>query len=277
MIIVSLTTTSERFDLLRITLLSLLHQRHRADKIVVWISSDAYLSDRGVESVNILDERFHEILASHPDLVEFRFTPNTGPYRKLLPILQNCGDDDLIITADDDIFYGELWLQKLLAAHQENASIPVVARARKVTRTRWNTTKGYRYWNLIRERGEHSEELLVTFGGGAVLKKAHFTPDFINNTDFMQLAPTTDDIWFTYGLRQLNSNVFLAAECCQELYFIEHPKGLYDNYNMQHSIKNSIASVVHRVWRRVKQKLGVPQYTNEFNYRKLAKYFAEGR
>jgi hypothetical protein len=39
---------------------------------------------------------------------------NTGPYRKLFPALQVATEDDILIYADDDAIYNEIWAQTLL-------------------------------------------------------------------------------------------------------------------------------------------------------------------
>jgi len=49
---------------------------------------------------------------------------NTGPYRKLIPALREAEPDDLIVTADDDIFSGRDWLQGLIKAYVQPRGFP---------------------------------------------------------------------------------------------------------------------------------------------------------
>ncbi len=42
--------------------------------------------------------------------IQINIVRNLGSYRKLLPLIEAIGDDDLVITADDDVLYSEEWL-----------------------------------------------------------------------------------------------------------------------------------------------------------------------
>ena len=57
--------------------------------------------------------------AEAKELINVKWVPNTGPYRKLIPMLRESRPTDIIITADDDIFYGENWLPGLLKAYEQ--------------------------------------------------------------------------------------------------------------------------------------------------------------
>lgn len=57
MLTINLTTTSSRLDLCAPTLLSLVEQDYAADRIVVWVSHDAYMADEGIAANTICNVR----------------------------------------------------------------------------------------------------------------------------------------------------------------------------------------------------------------------------
>ncbi len=273
MVIVSLTTTSKRLELLRISLLSLLHQNSKPDRIWVWVSKEAYLSDAGIESVEWLEDKFSDVLSSSEVPIDFKMTENTGPYRKLLPTLELCETDDLIVTADDDIFYGKQWLTLLLNSYHKNQGFPLAGRARKVMRTPWGAIKGYMTWPLVTTFGSETEDSLLTFGGGAVLKKAFFPPNFVRNEEYKNLAPTADDIWYTHALFYHNQKVFVEPRISQELYFIRHPLGLLEEYNHSKSFSALGIGFLARTINWSKRELGIASSVNDRCYRNVGDYF----
>lgn len=277
MVIVSLTTTSKRLELLRISLLSLINQSVMPDCIWVWVSKEGYLSDEGIPDVAKLEREFVDITSATEVRVEFRVTENTGPYRKLLPALRACGESDLLIPADDDIFYGKQWLSLLLGAYRSHGRLPVAGRARSVVKTKWGALKGYMTWPLIREPSRVSENVLITFGAGAVLKRSFFVEGFAENDSFKELAPTADDIWYTHALLSNNSEVYIEPSVSGQLYFIRHPLGLLETYNHVHSISSRGLGFVVRVVNWAKRQLGIPTTKNDRCYRDVAAYYKEMR
>ncbi|MFD2837439.1 hypothetical protein ACFS3C_15390 [Azotobacter vinelandii] len=72
-------------------------------KIVIWVSKEAYLIDQGIDR----EPRWVRDLNKLRNIIEFRWTANTGPYRKLFPALDAATDDQIIVYADDDAIYRE--------------------------------------------------------------------------------------------------------------------------------------------------------------------------
>ena len=174
MLTVHLTTTSERLSLCRIALTSLLMQSKLPDQINLWVSREPYLSDKGIPDDETVNRLVMSLPATNRHLIQIRWTPNTGPYRKLIPALREAGPEDLIVTADDDIFYGESWLASLMAEHDANPGKVVAGRVRKIRYGLLGKRTSYMHWGLISGSVVLSKDYIVTFGGGAVLSKAMF-------------------------------------------------------------------------------------------------------
>jgi hypothetical protein len=239
----------------------------------VWLSRDSYLSDEGIESLDNIIDSFQDVIAVAPNLVEFRFTRNTGPYRKLLPILASCEDNDLIIPADDDIYYGRQWLEKLLLKHHTHPEIAVAARARKIERNVFGFIKGYIYWPLIQVEGKCDSDMLVTFGGGVVLKRSFFSPNLLESLKFIELAPTADDIWFSALLKESGTSVYVLPSAAAELFFIEHPLGLFSNFNVKAHKHAALYALATKVWRKFASYLGIASTGNDKAFKAVTHYF----
>lgn len=184
---ISLTTIRDNLHILEPTLYSLLNQSQRADRIVLYVSVEPYLQDKG-----ILESDIPDWLKELP--VEVRFVKNTGPYRKLLPLLEEIWDkDEIIITVDDDTYYNSDLVKTMVQTYKETGAC-VGCRCTHVG----DPTKN-EYENL--QQALPSDLYNYHTGKGAVLYHPsmfkHKEPQRgILGTEFLELAPTNDDHWF---------------------------------------------------------------------------------
>jgi hypothetical protein len=186
-------------------------------------------------------------------------------------MLREAESDDVIVTADDDIFYGRDWLTKLLQAYDEAGGIAIAARVRAKRINFLRRTTSYLYWNFINQPSFLEDGFIVTFGGGAVLTRAMFREKDIADDSFLEVAPSADDLWYSKML-QLNHNpVVVVPSVLSELNFIRHTDGL-TNHNFPR-----VASLLHKIrlrtWDRVMGFLGVPVCGNDVAYTKIENYF----
>ncbi len=267
MLIVSLTTTSERLKLCTQTLISLVNQSFKPEKIIVWISSSAYLRDKGI----CADHQWVREVQAELPLVEVRWTDNTGPYRKVLPTLEMCRDEDLVVSADDDIVYGRDWLKKIMAAHLKYPGEIIVGRARQVKRNKLGRETTYLQWPIIREEQVLDRDFVVTFGGGALLPRAAFSFGDILNKDFLEVAPTSDDLWLSRIIESQSTSVRCVPEILEELFFIEHNEGLIKSNSPSLNTKFQIF-LFWLIYKRL-GNLGVSICQNDVAYKKTKKYF----
>lgn len=267
MIYVSITTTKERLHLCRFAVRSLLDQATLPDKIFIWVSKESYLNDSGVKQKSEL-KKLLSGLGKFSEIVEVKFTKNIGPYRKLFPMLRFANEDDIIVTADDDICYGENWLKYLIQEHRKQDSKTVVAaRVRNINYNFLGFKKSYSYWDIITGDELLPENYLITFGAGVVLKKNFFKDDQIRNESFLKFAPTADDIWYTKLLDANNLNVKVSSSALKELFFIKHKTGLHKINMPQHTMYWS--RIRRRIWDKPMGYLGLSISTNDRVYKSV--------
>lgn len=271
MLTVNLTTTLHRLSLCRIALISLLLQSTLPDRINLWVSKEQYLRDQGIGDTISLAHLIESVPESSRSLISVRWVSNTGPYRKLIPILREAGPDDVIVTADDDIFYGQDWLSGLLQAYDEAEGMAVAARVRTKRINFLRKRMSYVHWNLINQKLVVKDNFIVTFGGGAVLTRAMFRERDIADDSFLVLAPSADDLWYSKLLRLNNHSVVVVPSVMSELNFILHTDGL-NNYNFPH-----FTSLLHKikfiVWNRAVGFFGVSVCGNDVAHSQINSYF----
>jgi glycosyltransferase involved in cell wall biosynthesis len=179
---------------LRQTLASLVNQDLGLPyQIHVYLSHEPYLLDEGFERQPDWPEMQTD---SYRTKVLIHFVPNTGPYRKLIPILTQslqAGLDSPIVTCDDDTIYPEHWLRKLLEEHALCRGI-VAFRGHSMS-VRNGRLTDYSTW-LQEPKLPFSLLNLPTGKDGVLYRPSHLDPRVLDVDTALQLAPTADDLWF---------------------------------------------------------------------------------
>lgn len=107
-VIVSLTSYDLRINDVKYAIYSLLNQNFPPDKLILWLDEDSF------------PQREENLPRDLLELRDFGLTidwcENLCSYKKLIPALEKY-PDDIIVTADDDIFYRPNWLQILYDEH----------------------------------------------------------------------------------------------------------------------------------------------------------------
>ncbi len=262
---INLTTTSERLSMCEHAVYSMLRQTIAPDSINIWISKEPYLKDKGIPEIPSRLANLNDI----KPIVNIKFVENIGPYRKLIAPVKEGNDDYILVTADDDIIYGENWLKELLACYEKNPSFIVAARMRAIKKTIFGVGRSsYLNWPLIYDDSIVDENYIVTFGGGVVISRDLVDEKFFKDENFLSIAPTTDDIWFTKILKKSNAKVVPCPKASKELFFISHEYGL-ENIN----IKKRSAGKLRNIVVKLLGGLGVSVSENDKCYRKIDKYF----
>lgn len=186
-------------------------------------------------------------------------------------MLREAGPDDLIVTADDDIFYGRDWLSGLLAAYEDAGGKPVAARVRTKRINFLGKKTSYLLWNLINQPKTVQDDFIVTFGGGVVLTRAMFREQDIADDAFLQVAPTADDLWYSKLLQLNRTNVVVVPSLLDELNFVIHNDGL-TNHNWP-----KVVTLLHKVrmhmWDKFVGFWGVSVCGNDVAYAEIDRYF----
>ena len=184
-LIVSLTSYPPRIATVHKTIETLLNQTIKPEKLILWLSDE--------EFPNREADLPEELLVQTTRGLEIAWCENIRSYKKLIPALRKY-PNAIIVTADDDLYYHKEWLERLYNQHLINPDCIPCHRITKFFISEEGqfsiVSGGKDYW--------HFPSYLNKLGGGSgTLYPPHcFHPDVLDESKFMELAPTSDDIWF---------------------------------------------------------------------------------
>lgn len=187
--IVSLTSFPAAIEYAIQAIKSILKGTRQPDKLVLYLTFDQF------KKYGIPEEL--KEMAKESDIFEIRDYPrDIRSYRKLVPALRDF-PDDIIVTVDDDVNYDRDMLKDLMKMHERFPESIIANRAKVM-----DTSKPYRKWkklrwyDFIKGRTKVDPHIIQTGVGGVLYPPHVLSAEMINDDLFMNLAPTTDDIWF---------------------------------------------------------------------------------
>ena len=218
--IVSLTSYPERLNLdVHYCIFSLLNQTLKPDEIVLWLAIEEFPN----KELDIPER----ILKFKENGLTIKFTHNIKSYKKLIPALKEY-PNDVIITADDDIYYDKQWFEKLYNAYLDDDNCIICNRAHKVKIDEYGNIAPYKSWDKIIDDNTCSYMNFFTGCGGVLYTKSLLYKDIFNEELFTKLAPNADDIWF-WAMAILNkTKIKIISEPCNKIIPV--------NYDREHGL-----------------------------------------
>ena len=184
-VMISLTSYPKRFPELDLCIKSLVNQRMKADRIVLWLGNDASPADAdelrikyapyGVEVLRDAEQNYF----SHK---KYYYAMRDFPH-------------DIVVAADDDLIYPPDWLESLYRSYLQH---PECISARRVHRITWDeqgVALPYIRWLGEVKAKEPSHNLLATTGAGTLFPPGCLCEETINAEMFMKKAKNADDLW----------------------------------------------------------------------------------
>jgi hypothetical protein len=183
LLIVSLTSYPPRFEILPLTLRSLLRQTVKPDHLILWIASKDF---------SLLPRCIFDL---QPHGLEIRITErDLKSYKKIIPALDQF-PEAFIVTADDDVYYWSSWLEQLVAGVELPAKIVTCHWADEIIADAQGRYLPYRQW-VPNTSFRGKAPTLFPVGIGGVLYPpgvlAHKPED---RAAAFSLCPQGDDIW----------------------------------------------------------------------------------
>ena len=184
-VIVSLTSFPARIGNVYLTVESLLRQKVRPQRVVLWLSEEQFkgisvpASLRKLEKYG-LDIEFCEDLRSHKKYY--------GSMRKY--------PENTIITADDDTLYPESWTADLIRTSEQYPNSVVCARALQIRCDAAGRPLPYTQWIDPAEGVTSPRMDLMPLGCEGVLYPPHvLCDDVFDKAFFMTACRNADDLW----------------------------------------------------------------------------------
>lgn len=191
-LIISLTSYPGRFDSLHLTLMSLLDQTVKADRILLWIAHDdaALLPDA--------------VKALVGDRLEIRTCEDLRNFKKILPALR-AHPDAFITICDDDSYYPPDWLAGIVSHYDADNPSIVCTRAHQWKSDRDGMPVPYEKWprNVAAPwTAQPRHDLLPTGNGGVLYPPGALPADTLNDDLRQKLCATSDDVWLFFMSRK---------------------------------------------------------------------------
>lgn len=185
-VIVSLTSFPARIPSIKGCLCSLMNQEYKPNKIILWLAESQFPNkERDIPT---------DVLSLQEFGLEIRWVErDIRSYKKLVPALE-AFPEDIIVTADDDLYYPKDWLKKLVDAYRED---PSNIHCHLVTRV---SIEGSEIRPQLKERERFAGTVSfcnqILGVSGSLFPPHSLFRDVTRSDIFMQLAPTNDDVWF---------------------------------------------------------------------------------
>ena len=217
-IIISLTSFPQRMYEIHFTIYSLLTQTVKPSKVILWLGKEQF--------PNLEKDIPEKVLKLRENGLTIGWTNNMYSYTKLVPALREY-PNNVIVTADDDIYYEKDWLEKLVKVHEKNPNDIICHRAHRIKLNK-NGIAPYKKWSKKIKGTKASYLNFLTGVGGVLYPVNSLNKDVLNEKLFTEIAPKADDVWF-WAMALLNGTKTLVPDNrIKELTYInpERERGL---------------------------------------------------
>jgi len=194
-LIVSLTSFPERIPEIFFTLYSLINQTTQPDMLILWLAEEQFPHKE--------DDLPERVLNLKNKGLTIKWCKDLKSYKKLIFALKEY-PNDIIVTADDDIFYPETWLERLHKSYLHTPHNIHCHRAHRITFNASGDMDSYNVWPKCITTSDSTYLNFCTTGGGVLYPAGSLYKDALNEELFMKLCPTADDIWF-WAMAVLNN------------------------------------------------------------------------
>ena len=227
-IVISLTSFPKRIDTVWIAVETLLRQRMKPDRIILWLAEEQF------EGIDSLPEA---LLAQQERGLEIRFCDDLRSHKKYFYSMQEY-PDALVILADDDIFYTKDLVKKLVHLHQRNPREIVCMSVAMISEFEEVPSK----WSPPKYNAEvcHSEKAQAYTGAGALFPPGSIDREYAFRKDLIrELSPYADDLWLKYMALRCHTKttaiypnrfmpVMIDGTASSGLWYINGPDGQND-------------------------------------------------
>ena len=184
-VIVSLTSYGRRVrqGIVCYSIYSILRQTVQPKRIILWLSETEWNDTNLPRKVAVLRDKG----------VEIRYCEDMKSYKKLLPAISLCPEDN-IVTIDDDILYPRILMAELAETHKSYPQAIIAPFLYRPLRTT-NGFAPYLTWPF--DSPEKDTLYHFPMGGTGCWYPPHsLKREMLDYSLTQQLAPNADDIWF---------------------------------------------------------------------------------
>ena len=200
-VIVSLTTFPARIEKVHLVIQCLLRQTLRPRRIQLWLAEEQFPARKLPQQLLRL-ERYG---------LEICYCDDLRSHKKYYYAMQQ-NPEATVVTADDDTFYPESWLQTLVSTADRHPGTVVCMLAHQIRCGEDGSPIPYAQWPSAVEGVTEPRLDLMPVGCEGVLYPPHVLhPDVYDKSFFMEACRNADDLWLRAmslrnGIRVMTAN-----------------------------------------------------------------------
>lgn len=194
-VIVSFTSFPKRIHDVWLVVETLLRQSCKPDEIILWLASTQF--------PNGLSDLPKNLLRQQSRGLTIRFCDDLRSHKKYYYTLQE-HPNDLVILADDDMFYPRDTVRKLLKMHKKWPD-DICCITAEVMEPSFHTIPSLWRNPHLHEQLEHSDRIQAYTGSGALIPPESLHPDTFNREAIQRLCLHADDLWVAFMAHRLGT------------------------------------------------------------------------
>ncbi len=196
-IIVSLTSHPGRINSVWISLATILRQKVKPDKVILWLAKEQFPELKLPKSLIKLKKYGLTIRWCDEDLRSHK------KYYYAFKEFQN----DIVITVDDDFYYPNNLIKNLFDMYLKNPDNICATRVHKITFSN-ELINPYNKWilNYLIEDSK-DKNLFFTSGSGTLFTPNHFIDEVFNKEIFKKICFFADDVWLNFLSKMSSINI----------------------------------------------------------------------
>lgn len=200
-VIVSLTSYPARLNKIHLVIRSLLHQKIRAETIILYLGTDSKESDLPNKLLKLKKYGF-VIKMGYPDI---------KPHKKYFFAMQEYSKKT-VITVDDDLIYDDNLIKDLTECQKKYPGCVCARRVNLITKNSMNQVNKYKDWKWEYTKITEPSYSLLATGCGGILYPAGILPsETFDIENIKKYCLNTDDIWLKFmelekGIKVVFSN-----------------------------------------------------------------------
>lgn len=187
-IIVSLTSYPKRINTIWLTIETLLRQSTKPDEVILWLAESQF--ENGLNSLP------ENLLRLQGRGLTIRFCEDLRSHKKYYFALQEF-PNDLVVLADDDMFYPRDTIQKLMRMHKKWPEDICCITSQVMEPAFCAVPSKWRNPHLV-EVLEHSDKIQAYTGSGTLIPPGALPGDIFRTDIFQELCPHADDLWIAF-------------------------------------------------------------------------------
>lgn len=206
-LLVSLTSFPGRIDSLWIVIESLLRQTYKPDRLILWLSKLQF------ESIELPEK----LLSLQAKGLEIRFVDDDLRSHKKYYYALDSYKKYTIITFDDDVFYDNRVIERLVHGSRLFPDCVIANRAHEITFDKETVgIKPYREWRHHIRNSRPSFLYVPTGVGGVLYPPGSLSDRILDITSIKEKCFLADDLWLKAGTLLTNTKVFVTDSYNQE-------------------------------------------------------------